>query len=247
MTVVRNAATVVQAFSACYRDVNIRDRAIAYEIEVERCRLRVVDTFGDGNPSSWSFTHAVDVTEADGLLTAHSATSDPQMLIHLSPPVSGDVFGTILLRLRVPGDARAVELFWGHEARSICREQSMSVAPETHGQLHNYEVPVGKHSQWAGHSIRTLRLDPTASNDHDFAVDSIVLRSRPGAGEPVWRSGSRPCNIHPKDTGKPHLPYEGPPLVMGVPHFWRIRFTDNHGLKGQWSDWTLFNPKILQN
>jgi len=247
LTVVRNAATATHAFSACYRDVNIRDHAIACEIEVERCRLRAVDTFEDGNSLSWSFTHVADVAEADGLLMARSTTSDPQILTHLSPPASSDVFGMILLRLRVPGDARAVEFFWGTEERSICREQSMSVAPEAHGQLHNYEIPVGKNSQWVGHSIRTLRLDPTAKNDHEFAVDSIVLRSRPGAGEAVWRSGSRPCNVHSTDTVGTPLPYEGPPLVTGAPHFWRIRFTDNHGLKGQWSDWTLFNPTGLQN
>ncbi|MCP4452447.1 MAG: hypothetical protein GY809_13380 [Planctomycetes bacterium] len=244
MTVVRNAARHTHAFSACYRDVNIRDHAIAYEIEVERCRLRVVDTFKDGDTSSWSFTHAIDVTETNGLLTAHSTTSDSQMLTHLSPPVSGDVFGTILLRLRVPGDARTVEFFWGNETRSICREQSMGVAAEAHGRLVDYQVPVGKHSHWAGHRIRTLRLDPTAKNDHNFAVDSIVLRSSPGAGELVWRSGRRACSALPRETVTPLLPYEGPPLETEISHFWRIRFTDKLGSVGQWSDWTHFNPQI---
>jgi len=230
MTVIGDTTSLTHAFTARYRDVNSRDRAQACEVEVERCRMHVVDTFGDGDVSSWIFTNVADVAERDGLLTGRSSTSDPQMLVRLSPPLDGDLFGTILVRLQVPGDAGTVEFFWGHEKRSICREQSLRVMPESHGRFSNYEVPVGTHSEWAGHHIHTLRLDPTTRDDHGFVVDSIVLRSRPGRGESVWRSGSRACKALSQETMALPLTYDGPLLDEGVPHYWRIRFTDNRGM-----------------
>jgi len=227
-------------FSALYRDVNVRDRATHYEIEMERRILRVVDDFGDGDHSGWIFRNMGDLRETDGVLRSRATSNDPHMVTKLDPPADGSVFDTVAVRLRATGNPRRADVYWANQEKRISRHLKMGFGPEEDGELHTYELPVGTHKEWQGKTIRELRLDPGCVAELALEIDHIVLKSRPGRGEMVWRPG--PQQLSPVLQGRRagSLPYTGPRLSDGAPHFWRIRFRDNHGATGPWSAWTPF-------
>ena len=230
-------------FAAVYRDANVRDRATHYEIEVERRILRVVDDFGDGDHSGWIFRNMGNLREADGVLRSRATSSDPHMVTKLEPPADGSTFDTVAVRFRAAGDPRRADVYWANQAKRISRHLKMGFGPEEDGELHTYELPVGTHTEWKDKTIRELRLDPGCVAELDLEIDDIVLKSRPGKGDTVWRSGPQQIAPAPQGQTAGPLAYAGPRLSSGAPHFWRIRFRDNHGATGPWRAWTPFTSE----
>ncbi|MGB9597018.1 MAG: hypothetical protein ACPL7B_12120, partial [Candidatus Poribacteria bacterium] len=66
--------------------------------------------------------------------------------------------------------------FWSTEDSPISEANSISFPIISDGKIHEYIIPVRKHSNWKG-IITSIRLDPTNSSDSEIIIESITGRS----------------------------------------------------------------------
>jgi hypothetical protein len=92
----------------------------------------------------------------------------------LSAP--GTAEDVLVIRMSVTG-GEVGSVFWGtvdSPGYSPQREIAFSVVPD--GEMHEVRVPVGEDPAWAGHTITSLRVDPTGGEGGiEIRIDSITV------------------------------------------------------------------------
>ncbi len=107
----------------------------------------------------WQAVRSVKTLEKqpDGLLVRCIA-DDP---ILVSPPLAiegrpGDALQVAL----ASWDGELVQVYFANEEVGISEARVFHIHPPADGKVHVYELQVGKHLDWAGHTLVQLRLDP---------------------------------------------------------------------------------------
>jgi hypothetical protein len=106
--------------------------------------------------------------------------SDPQLY---SPPLSLKGHADDVLVLKLSTDAGSVgQLYFSTSDEPMSERQVMLFHPTPDGRPQTLEIPIGRHSHWAGHRITAIRLDPI----HGPPKATVVLyelKLRRGRGE----------------------------------------------------------------
>jgi hypothetical protein len=97
---------------------------------------------------------------ANGLLTTQAVGGDPYMTRNRMR-VDGSSVRTIVVRMAVTGGTGA-QFYWGTEdAPGFDETRVVQFEVKPDGELHEYRLDVGDHSQWKAHTTTAIRLDPT--------------------------------------------------------------------------------------
>jgi hypothetical protein len=124
----------------------------------------------DANFEGWTNNVVVTTTAVSGgALSATIAGNDPQFH-RAGLNFAANNAPLVLVRLKSSAGGNA-QLFWGNEASAVAGSIVFSVPA---GSVFNwYAVNVAANSNWTGHSIKSLRLDPP-SNSGTVSIDAIT-------------------------------------------------------------------------
>ncbi len=132
----------------------------------------------DGDMEGWEAFRSIDAAKVnDGVLQARIIGPDPhcsRRYLRVAP----DRYTRIRLRMKLPPCRAEAQLFWTtSEEPEFDDDKYVNFAVMRDGEWHDYEVSVGKHDKWSGHTIRAIRLDPTvgdAEPGSPFEIDWIM-------------------------------------------------------------------------
>ncbi len=121
---------------------------------------------------AWAPNGSMQVELSEGILNGRSTGDDP---ILSGPPVRIDASQIHLLaiRMRSNRDTHA-QLFWGTTTLQQSETTAVRFAVPGDGQWHDYRVDLRENPAWRG-VVVSLRFDPVAQGETDFAVDYLRL------------------------------------------------------------------------
>jgi len=246
---IENAATDINTriidstpeFSAIFNDVNLFDTGRFYKIEVEKSTNIVIDEFDDNNFSEYSFGTIDNCLESNGTFFATSTTADPFLWKSLSPPINGNDFDTVVVRMKTNFENPFLIIYWENEngGFGVYRKASSSFV-YTEDDWTLYFVDLKDNIHWAGKTIKKLRIDPFDLKNKSFEVDYIKILSANGNGINVWSSGKTAMPSLTVGNRTKDISYDGINLEPGNFYNWRMKFWDNSDLESSWCDWNTF-------
>ena len=126
----------------------------------------------DGNFEGWSNNaNLANVSVSAGLISGTITGSDPQLL-RTGLNLTGNNVQTVLVRMKSSAGGTA-QLFWSNEAGGLSQANSTTVAVPPSTVLQWFAFNVSANSNWAGHTIKSLRLDPPGSSG-TVEIDAII-------------------------------------------------------------------------
>ncbi len=155
-------------------DVEIKDIKFRYFPQVRSTIDRINWLFNQGDINDWFPANDLDIFSIkNGLLVTKSTGSDPYMIC--SPmKFSASDYSEILIKMAT-SKGQMAQFFWSTTDSPISESNSISFPITSDGKIHEYIIPVGKHSNWNG-IITSIRLDPTNSSDSEIVIESIIGR-----------------------------------------------------------------------
>ncbi len=67
-------------------------------------------------------------------------------------------------------------IYWGNEIGSPAPERFVDFSYPADGAFHAVRIPIGEHTQWGGHTITELRIDPANGEPlGEVTLESISL------------------------------------------------------------------------
>lgn len=127
----------------------------------------------DGDFEGWSPNGYLQVEVGGGLLVGKTTGHDP-ILQGPGVRIEADRTGRLIIRMRSDTDDRA-QLFWATATSSQSEGNSLRFQVVGDGRFRDYELDLGKSSQWRGLTT-SLRFDPAGKSGVKFAIDYIRFR-----------------------------------------------------------------------
>ena len=126
----------------------------------------------DGNFEGWAGNATVSNAQVSGgALSASLVGTDPQ-LNRSGLAFPGDNVPTVLIRMKSSAGGSA-QLFWGNEIGGATAARSVTFSVPAGAVYNWYAVDVASNANWAGHTIKSLRLDPPNTTG-TVAIDCMI-------------------------------------------------------------------------
>ena len=127
-----------------------------------------------GNFEGWTAGtngNLANLAVSGGALSGTIAAGDPQVS-RSGLNFAGNSMPLVLVRMKssVSGSA---QLFWGNEVGGVSSTRSVRFPVAAGSTFNWYAVDLSANTNWAGHTINTLRLDPAGSSG-TMAIDAIL-------------------------------------------------------------------------
>ncbi|MCD6352377.1 MAG: hypothetical protein J7M26_09685, partial [Armatimonadetes bacterium] len=142
--------------------------------ELMPAKLTKVDFNFDSGDEGWRLTrHLTGMTVTGGIMKLHATGADPYM-VRTNCEIDGDSISRIHVREAVSAGS-TVQWFWATaDEPTMAEARKVEIPVIADGQFHDYYLEVGKHPQWRGKKITSIRLDPTGgAPEADIKIDFI--------------------------------------------------------------------------
>ncbi len=124
----------------------------------------------DGDFEGWQPNTFLEARVAGGLLWGRTVGHDP-ILQGPGVQIEADSTRRLVIRMRSDHDDQA-QLFWATATSSQSEANSVRFRVIGDGQFHEYQIDLSNSPQWRG-LVTSLRFDPSARSDTQFAIDYI--------------------------------------------------------------------------
>lgn len=127
----------------------------------------------DANFEGWTANAAATgATVSAGALSTALSGSDPQFTHPAVLDIAGDNVPVVLVRMKSSAGGSA-QLFFGNELGGYSAANSVSFAVPAGSVYKWYAVNVAANTNWTGHTIKALRLDPPSTTG-TVSIDAII-------------------------------------------------------------------------
>lgn len=134
-----------------------------------------IDFGFDADAEGWAPAHGLSAfTVRDGMLITEVTAADPYMT-RGGLAVAGHAADVLVITMSSASPG-GTSLYFGTERGGFDPARVIGVDLPADGRMHTVRVPVGKHAEWAGHTITALRIDPGSGEQNGVVrIDSVRL------------------------------------------------------------------------
>jgi hypothetical protein len=124
------------------------------------------------NFEGWSVNQITNAAVTNGVVSGQNTSNDPK-LISDGFSAKGDDYPLLYVRLKGSGNGN-VQFYWANENGGFSGDRLQTVSYTGAPNFQLITLDNSGHAEWAGKTIRQLRIDPLGSNDI-FEVDYIAF------------------------------------------------------------------------